>query len=183
MTPRWPSLEYYLARIYENPAAAWNRLAEALDRAGIEKAALTLERRPADLGRLLGHGLGRFETTSRREALAATPAAASELRGLATASAAVDAHRARIDGLTHTIEVSGRHAEDIAATLRQLPDLDGLRQDLLRAGRALGTASVNALSAATVRVFEATTRLVARAFGHHHDRGFGPGDDGLGLGR
>ena len=60
-------------RIYDNPAAAWNRLAETLDRGGLEKAALTLERRPADLGQLHGHALGRFETQARRDALAAAP--------------------------------------------------------------------------------------------------------------
>jgi hypothetical protein len=102
---------------------------------------------------------------------------------LAAASAAVDAHRGRVDGLTRTIEVSGRRADDIAASLRHLPDLNGLRQDLLRAGRALGTAALNALSATAVRVFEATTRLVGRTLGQHHDRGVGRGDDGLGLGR
>jgi hypothetical protein len=177
------SLEQHLVRIYENPAAAWNRLAEALDRGGVDKAAYTLEHRPADLGRLHGHGLGRLETRSRREALAATPGASRELRGLATASAAVDAHRERVDGFSHTIEASGRRAEHIAASLRRLPDLDGLRQDLLRAGRALGTAALNALSETAVRAFDATTRLLGRTFGLHHDRGVGRGDDGLGLGR
>jgi len=176
-------LEYDLARIYENPAAAFNRLAEALDRGGIEKAAHTLERRPADLGRVHGHGLGRLETRSRREALAATPGASRELRNLVSALGAVDAHRARVDGLNQTIEVSGRRADNLAATLRQLPDLNGLRQDLLRAGRALGTAALNARSATAVRIFDATTRLLARTFGQHHDRGYGRGDDGLGLGR
>ncbi|HEV3460176.1 MAG TPA: hypothetical protein VHG32_26840, partial [Thermoanaerobaculia bacterium] len=60
---------------------------------------------------------------------------------------------------------------------------NALAQDLLRAGHALGTSAVNALSAAAVRAFETATRLVGRALGHRHDRGFGPGDDGLGLGR
>jgi hypothetical protein len=34
----------------------------ALDRGGLEKAALTLERRPAEFGQLHGHALSRFET-------------------------------------------------------------------------------------------------------------------------
>jgi hypothetical protein len=176
-------LEYHLTRIYEKPATVYNRLAEALKRGGLEKAAYTLEHRPAELGHLHGRGLGRLETRSRREALAATPEAARELRGLATASSAADAHYAKVDGLVHTIEASGRRAEHIAASLRHLPDVNALAQDLLRAGHALGTSAVNALSAAAVRAFETATRLVGRALGHRHDRGFGPGDDGLGLGR
>src|SRR5262249_44163926 len=97
------NLEQHLARIYENPAAAWNRLAEALDRGGIKKAVYTLEHRPADLGRLHGRGLGRLETRSRREALAAVPGASRELRDLAAASAAADIHRVKVEGLAGTI--------------------------------------------------------------------------------
>jgi hypothetical protein len=173
-------LEHHLARIYENPAAAWNRLAEALDRGGLERAAHTLEHRPSDLGHLRGHGFGRVETRARREALAVTPRASRELRDLVTATAADHTHRARADGLARTIDTSGRRAETIAASLRRLPELGALRQELLRAGRALGTLAVNALSASAVRVFTATARLLGRAFGH--DRGIGR-DDGLGLGR
>lgn len=58
--------------------------------------------------------------------------------------------------------------------------LEPLRKDLFQAGRALGTATANALSAGAVRAFTAATRLLGRAFWHHHDRGFGPDDDGLG---
>jgi hypothetical protein len=176
-------LKQHLARIYENPAGAWNRLAKALDRGGIEKTVYTLEHRPADLGRLHGRGLGRLESRSRREALAATTGASRELRDLAVASAAADAHREKVEGLTRTIEVSGWRAEAIAARLQHLPNLNALRHDLLQAGRALGTAALNALSATAVRAFDATTRLLGRTFGHHQDRGLGRGDDGLGLGR
>ncbi|MBV8199715.1 MAG: hypothetical protein JOZ15_03735 [Acidobacteria bacterium] len=176
-------LERDLARIYEQPAAAWNRLADTVERAGLDKAAHALEHRPAEFGRLHGQGLGRLETKSRREALAVTPGAARELRQLSAAVAAVDAHRDKVDRLTHTIEVSGHRADAIAASLRRLPDLHTLGQDILRAGRALGTAAVHALSAAAVRVFEATTRMLSRALGRHLDHGLGRGDDGLGLGR
>jgi hypothetical protein len=97
-----------LARIYDNPAAAWNRLAETVERSGIEKAALTLERRPADLGQLHGHALGRYETQARRNALAATPWAGRKLRELGTAAAGADALRARADALARTVEASER---------------------------------------------------------------------------
>jgi hypothetical protein len=176
-------LENSLARIYDNPVAAWNRLAEALDRGGLEKAALTLERRPADLGQLHGHALGRFETQARRDALAAAPWAGRQLRELVAATAGADALRARADGLARAIEACERHAGVVRASVRRLPDLAPLRRDLMQAGRALGTAAVNALSARAVRIFTETTRLLGRALGREHDRGHGRGDDGLGLGR
>jgi hypothetical protein len=176
-------LENCLARVYDNPAAAWNRLAETLDRGGLEKAALTLERRPADLGQLHGHALGRFETQARRDALAAAPWAGRQLRDLVAAAAGADALRARADALARTVEASGRRAEAVLASMRRLPDLAPLRRDLMEAGRALGTAAVHALSSRAVRIFTETTRLLGRALGHHQDRGHGRGDDGLGLGR
>ena len=49
----------------------------------------------------------------------------------------------------------------------------------MQAGRALGSAAVNALSARAARIFTETSRLLGRTFGHDRGRG----DDGLGLGR
>lgn len=46
------ALERTLGRIYDQPAAAWNRLADTLNRGGLEQAAHVLEHRPADLGAL-----------------------------------------------------------------------------------------------------------------------------------
>jgi hypothetical protein len=51
----------------------------------------------------------------------------------------------------------------------------------MQAGRALGAAAVNALSARAARIFTETAWLDGRALGHHQARG--GGDDGLGLGR
>jgi hypothetical protein len=172
-------LEHYMARIYDNPAAAWNRLAETLDRSGLEKAAITLERRPADLGQLHGHAFGRFDTQARRDALAAAPWAGLQLREFVAAAASVDALRARADTLARTIETSERSAGAVLASVRRLPELAPLRRDLMQAGRALGAAALNALSARAARIFTETTRLLGRALGHDRGRG----DDGLGLGR
>ena len=173
-------LEREMARLYENPAAAWNRLADTYHRDGLEKAAQTLEHRPGDLGHLHGHALAGFETQARREALAAAPWAGRELRDLMATTARADEHRSRADAIAQTLDASGQRAENVLGILRRLPDLEPLRKDLFQAGRALGTATVNALSARAVRAFTVATRLLGRAFGQHHDRGFGRDDDGLG---
>jgi hypothetical protein len=81
------------------------------------------------------------------------------------------------------LETSERHADNLVLNLGRLPDLGTLQREILRAGNALGNATVNALSARAARVFAATVSFLGRAFGHRHDRGMGRDDDGLGLGR
>jgi MobA/VirD2-like, nuclease domain len=175
-------LERQLERIYQDPEAAWNRLSDMLAREGLDRAAAALERHPADLGHVHGHALGRLETQARRGALAAAPHAGRKLRDLVAAAGALATHRAQAAAVAETRFAGEQRAEEIAAGLGRLPDLEPLRRDLLRAGRALGAATVNALSARAVRVFAAASRLLGRAIGHDltQDRGFGRGDDGLG---
>jgi hypothetical protein len=180
---RRSALERALAQVYDNPTAAWRRMADAYARDGLEKTATTLERHPTELGRLHGHALGQFETQTRREARAAAPWAGRELRGLIAAHASAEEHRARAATVAKTLDTSAWRAENVLAKIRRLPDLDPIRQELLRAGRELGTAVVKALSARAAGVFTATARLLGRTLGHGLSRGFGRDDDGLGLGR
>ena len=107
----------------------------------------------------------RLETQARREALAAAPCAGRQLRDLwPPRPASTPSAPGRRPG--PTLETSERRAGAVLGSVRRLPDLAALRRDLIQAGRALGTAAVNALSARAVRIFTETTRLLGRAFGH-----------------
>jgi len=102
-------------------------------------------------------------------------------RSTSTSPLAIGPAWASSSSVSRPSEASERRAGAVLASVRRLPDLAPLRRDLMQAGRALGSAAVNALSARAARIFTETTRLLGRAFGHDHDRG--RGDDGLGLGR
>jgi hypothetical protein len=163
----------FLKSAYQNPVDAQERLRELVDRQGYRTAAETLERAPAELGKLRGLGIGKLANKPRQEALQIVASTARELREVG-----IQRDRAMRDAppvLTGSsqLQQAARQRDFLVAMRGRLPSLFDIQKELSRAAQVLGIAVVQSVSAKAAHLAVQFAKRMARSIGSGRDDGLG----------